>query len=298
MKRWVYTFLVAALACGAAFGSGQSGTFVKEFQGVSVFEMESVSIDATILAKGSALKVEAFEIPSGMRVTLEQSGTTLRLRVETDLIHGLSTSKTRLVITVPLKTECRLNSASGDISAADLSSPITEINTASGDIDCAGIIGALKVGSSSGSVTLEACNFGKVIKTASGDISIRGSEDDAVIETASGEVEIDSCQGSYKINTASGDVSFGSFSGRLAVDTASGSISGSSIKISGDSRIASISGEINLDLENTAKDFSFKAETLSGSVRYFDTSIKGTIITGGGSIPLTLKTVSGSIKVK
>ncbi len=299
MKKMVCAFLVALLVSGIAFGSELTGTFVKKYQGVTRFEMDSLFITAELKGStGSETKVEAFDIPKNIRVTLEKKGETLILRVVKDNWLSIPNIKARFVITLPAKTDCDLGSASGSIAIEGMSGAEMKIRTASGSVQCSGMDVPLNVSTASGSIGVSDSNAGKLLSTASGSVMLENSSGDSVINSASGTIRLENVQGAIKAESLSGSVKVSDFEGRLYLNTASGSISGTSVNLTGESTFETISGSIKLDLENKASDFTTSAKSVSGSINLFTSSGNGTIQTGSGPWKLACKTVSGSINVK
>jgi len=299
MKSTICLFAAAFLSSGAAWAGEIDGSFTREFRGVNRLELDSLFVATTVKgAPGSSLKLEAFDIPKGARVEANQEGGTLRVTVEKSWLVWLPMNRARLVLTIPETASCELASASGSIAASGIDGALVKIRTASGSIDCVDIGSVLEINSASGSVSVKDTRAGTVIKTASGSISLEKAPVDAVLFSRSGSIEILEVDGAIKIDNTSGRVLVKDFSGRLYIRTVSGSIGLEEAELTGESLFQSTSGSIKLELENRREDFRIKATTVSGSVSLFGDKMKGGFEGGSGAYPLTLGTVSGSIRVQ
>ncbi len=299
MNKMVCAFLLALLASGIAFGSDLTGTFVKEFQGVTRFEMDSSFISAELKgSSGSAVKIEAFDLPKSVRVSLDKSGGTLILRVEKEGLLPIPSTSARFVITLPASADCELASASGSIKIEGMNGTKMKIRSASGSVKCLNMSVPLDIDTASGSIGIGDSDTGKLLASASGAITLENSKGDAVITTASGSISLKDIQGAIKAQSASGSIRVSRFTGRLYLDSASGAIFGESVKLSGESTFESISGSIKLNLENRDSDFTISAKTVSGGMAIFDSNARGDFHSGSGAWALSLKTVSGSISVQ
>ncbi|MBU0954890.1 MAG: DUF4097 family beta strand repeat protein [Spirochaetes bacterium] len=300
MKHMPAAALMALLVCGIAFGSGQSGTFVKDFQDVQTLELDSLYIPVQIrTTTGNQLHFEAYNIPDAVEVNFETSGNTLRVVVRKKLLAIIPPNPgSRIEIQLPANVDCILESASGSFDASGLAGQIFRVDTASGSIKCADMTVPLELETSSGSIQVQDSSLGKVLKSVSGSILLEESDGDAVISSVSGTIRVDSVRGAIKASSTSGSIRMEEVEGRLYLTTVSGSIRGEDLLLSGELKAESTSGSIELDVEQSAENFRYSAKTVSGSIRIFDTRASGSLSGGSGSITLTLATISGSIRVQ
>lgn len=160
-----------------------------------------------------------------------------------------------------------LNSISGDIKIIrKLNGENHVIKTTSGDIEVASIKNS-DIKSTSGDILIY---DGELIntKTTSGDIKIISLKNKAELKSTSGEIEVKDMSGIIDAEATSGDIEIKTFN------------------ITGDSKISSKSGDIDILLYNDAI---ISAVTTSG-----DKEIKNSM----GEYNLHLKTTSGDITVK
>lgn len=141
-----------------------------------------------------------------------------------------------------------------------------------------------------------------VIKTTSGDIEITGIKNSDIkstsgniliyegesisSKTTSGDIELISLKNKAELKSTSGEIEVKNMSGSIDVEATSGDIEIKSFNITGDSKISTKSGEIDIYLNNDAI---ISAVTTSG-----DKEIKNSM----GEYSLYLRTTSGDITVK
>ncbi len=174
--------------------------------------------------------------------------------------------------------ELKIFTVSGDININNLEGKKYDINTTSGDttinkLNCEE--GKLK--SISGEIIANSVNTSKFeVETTSGDIEIKNIQGKVEIKTISGEVEIDNIQGSIEGNTTSGDIQINKF------------------LVSSDSRIHTISGEVEVYLDETSN-CTIDTKSISGDVGLPN----GRNVVGTEPYnKLYIETTSGDIKIK
>lgn len=186
-------------------------------------------------------------------------------------------------LSVPSSVECKVFTASGDVSASNIKDKL-RISTASGDVrikDC----NEVRTEVSSGDVTIRDSAGPVEISSASGDIEIEKVNGDVSAQTASGDLSIHDVTGGVSVRTASGDavvenardVKFSGVSGSLKARNISGSMSLSAS--SGDiSAVVSPQGTCDYDISTSSGDvvlkfakmmkggFMLNAQTASGDI--------------------------------
>ena len=119
----------------------------------------------------------------------------------------------------------KIESASGDISVGDLSGDV-RITAASGNVTLGTVGGIVRLQTASGDATVETACGDCHVQTASGDIQIDAVEGDFTARTASGDVVVREAGMSANVKTASGDVQLRQVAtGKVDVTTASGDVS-------------------------------------------------------------------------
>lgn len=150
-------------------------------------------------------------------------------------------------------------------------------------------------------------NFAKDIKvsTVSGNLNIRKlSIENFNFKSISGHLKADSLSAkNLIIETTSGKVNLNGVEGKINADTISGEITAALKSFNNDLSLKTISGEVNLSLPENSE-FKFKLGSVSGKIvnefgskiTFADSSnLEGSV--GEGAFNITIKTISGSIKI-
>ncbi len=157
-----------------------------------------------------------------------------------------------------------------------------DIHTISGDIDV--YVDTLKVNlkTTSGDIKMQNVEYAS-INTTSGNVKLEEAKE-ANINTVSGDVRVSSSE-NIDIKTTSGDITILEVTKRIYLNSTSGDVTVQDFTINSDSKVHTVSGEVNINLRNEAN---ISAETRSG-----DKDIKNT----NGEYKLDIKTTSGDITV-
>lgn len=164
--------------------------------------------------------------------------------------------------------------------------------------------------------------------SVSGPVAIRGTRGPLEARSVSGEIDIDDVQGPTRLRTVSGDLRATAYAGQMEANTVSGdlrfersrikkpdlqSVSGD-VRVegvlvfpsdgSGEGRIKTVSGDVELDLAETTMDVEF--QTLSGDVTVDTPDAKvekrgrreWRVTVGAGGARLKVKTVSGDLSIR
>jgi DUF4097 and DUF4098 domain-containing protein YvlB len=128
-------------------------------------------------------------------------------------------------VTVPLRSSCRIETASGDVRTAGELGTLT-LQTTSGDVTV-GQAEAAQVTCTSGGVRLHRCGDLRV-KSVSGDVHVGTALGDVTCQSVSGDVWVGEVQrGSTEVQTTSGDITVTVVPGlslRLDLSTMSGDV--------------------------------------------------------------------------
>ena len=157
-----------------------------------------------------------------------------------------------------------------------------DIHTISGDIDV--YVDTLKVNlkTTSGDIKMQNVEYAS-INTTSGNVKLEEAKE-ANINTVSGDVRVSSSE-NIDIKTTSGDITILEVTKRIYLNSTSGDVTVQDFTINSDSKVHTVSGEVNINLRNEAN---ISAETRSG-----DKDIKNT----NGEFKLDIKTTSGDVTV-
>lgn len=270
----------------------------KTFKPKETVRIKTVSGDCIVKkGKSSEIKVHlVYTFPKDkFKPVFEEEGNALILKEEFSKegnCKGVSGSST-WTVTVPEKTDIAFSSASGDFSAAGLSSEV-QAKAASGDIHVEGLKGKLEA------------------KVASGDITVKKSGAEVLVKTASGDIKIMDSKGQFKLHCASGDIEASGvvIKGECDFESVSGDVAVTLAKTSEyDLNLNTVSGDVTLDYNgNPVKgyfEFKGKKKHIHSDIPFDneDTSkynpfAKRYFKKGGDSPEVFLKTISGKLEFK
>jgi DUF4097 and DUF4098 domain-containing protein YvlB len=293
------TFLFALmLSILFLYGNAQAEEVNKTFKAKETVEIHTVSGDCVVeKGAGSEIKVRVVYTypPDRFEPIFKEEGNTLILKEE---FHSTGEKqsdkgKSNWFVTVPEKTNIDFASASGDLKLSGLTGTLSA-KAASGDISVMKFKGEFKV------------------KAASGDIEVTDSEIDMKAKVASGDIEMKNVKGAFEVSSASGDVEadgieftasgdFSSASGDVDVKLAKSPANNLSFKTA--------SGDVTLDyngnpvtgyveFKGNVKNFSCPFSFDGGETSEYTPFGTKYFKKGGDSPKITLKSVSGSLKLK
>lgn len=139
----------------------------------------------------------------------------------------------------------------------------------------------------SGDVYIEEAQISSLhLKTTSGDIRVQSAKE-AVVTTTSGDISLNKVE-NLKLTTTSGDAELREVIGSCQIKTTSGDIEIDTLKINRNSKITSVSGDIEIQRNSNSY---VKTETVSGEVRVGNNDRYA-------EAELFIKTTSGDIEVE
>jgi DUF4097 and DUF4098 domain-containing protein YvlB len=268
----------------------------KTFKAKETVKIKTVSGDCIVKkGKSGEIKVHVmYTYPADkFKPIFEEEGNTLILKEDFAKGKGSIKGKSSWTVTVPEKTDIAFKAASGDFSAA-------------------GLKGKMHVKMASGDATLKNINGDLGVELASGDARIKKVNGDVKVSAASGDIEIGDSKGSFKVKCASGDIEASgiALTGESEFKGVSGSVD---VVLAESSRydmgLHTVSGDIVLDYNGNAIKgyFTFKGQkgNIDSAVPFdskdgskYNPFIKAYFKKGGDSPKVSLKTVSGDIKLK
>ncbi len=172
---------------------------------------------------------------------IEQEGNLIRIG------HDERSKRNLIVIyTIEVPVETELRSKSG-----------------SGDLEVRGIRGPVRTVSGSGDVTADQIGEDTEVSTGSGDIKLTDIAGQAQATAGSGDLRLRGVKGEVRVHTGSGDVTIEHASGAVTAGTASGSVDLRSA--SGDIRVRTSSGDVTIEGDPSASSY-WEIHTSSGAV--------------------------------
>jgi DUF4097 and DUF4098 domain-containing protein YvlB len=234
--------------------------------------------------------------------------------------HGfqMPSVEVKLEVLVPAGLAVNVTTASGDVEAGTLASPVA-VHATSGDVHLAAMRGPVDVTAVSGDVSLEEIARAHVrttsgdvtvtgsgaldCATVSGDIDVHGARDSLVFSTQSGDVSADAAPTGVRVRTTSGEIDVSEAGGRVSLVSTSGEVRGRLRAPLRSAELSSTSGEVSVELA-PGMAAQLRASTVSGSIdctlpmtiqRKDRTHLEARI--GPGGPPVSLNTVSGTLTV-
>lgn len=329
MKKLLFILSIAFLS----FGSFAQHQVSKSFNNVSSIDVDGFFCDVTIkVSTGNTVEftgnVTSKEALEDLKIKYSQNGSELKIWLETPKRRSYSASGI-FDLKIPSNTNVTVNTVSGDIIASNLdgksiflesvsggirsTNALSNINvesvsggvlvqgvkgnlmakTVSGSLDITDVAGSLNGSSVSGSVIVRNVNGSTRVSSTSGRLEIADINSRLYANTTSGKITIRDVDGDVECKSVSGGVQLANVVGALNVKTTSGSIKGENVTVTGNTDFDTMSGSINMQLNNANK-LSYNLESFSGSLKAMGSSSKRNLYIEKASIWVKGKTFSGS----
>jgi len=224
------------------------------------------------------------------RIIIQKQGNTVIASVEDrrsgSTQHSSSDVKFTFIVQVPAKASLSLRTISGEIYADGVEGQ-HYIQNHAGDLEIKNLTGEVRVISTAGNILLDNLNGNIFAKTVSGNIMT------------------DQSRGEVRLRTTTGNITTTALSGTLVAATTSGNIQSDFNEVSVGVYLETSTGNIDLQLpklagyEVDARGLSFNFDELTGEEITKDIGFRdATVQIREGGIPVNLKTVAGSIRVR
>ena len=224
------------------------------------------------------------------RIIIQKQGNTVIASVEDRRSGSRQYSsgdvKFTFIVQVPTKASLNLRTISGEINADGVEGQ-HYIQNHAGDLEIKNLTGEVRVISTAGDIRLE---------------NLRGN---IFAKTVSGDIMTDQNRGEVRLRTTTGDITTTALSGTLVAATTSGDIHSEFNEVSVGVYLETSTGNIDLQLpklagyEIDASGLSFNFDELTGGEITKDIGFRNANIQiREGGIPVNLKTVAGSIRVR
>ncbi|PWE01058.1 DUF4097 family beta strand repeat-containing protein [Marinilabilia rubra] len=229
------------------------------------------------------------EAPRGVNLSVNNvSGNVKVDDIESD--HMLLKSVSGDVTVSKAGGDSRFQSVSGNVQASVINGAL-KAKSVSGDLRINNVKGDLSASSTSGNVSARMVEGEAMISSTSGDVMVENLMNSARLKSTSGNIKVDVLRGGLSAKSVSGDIVLNDVTGILSLSTTSGSQRGTKIVLTGDSNFKSVSGDINMDLENAMEALSFFLKSGSGNLSAAGSSAderleieKGEIVVKGSSM--------------
>jgi len=263
MMKKNYILLLFIMFSGMyAFSYGNSEEYDFSYSGITEIEINAGFLNVEVFgSRGSTVSMEALiKDSANFSVEHEKRGPLVRVYLDTSGIFSnfTLTGDQKLIFSLPRDIEYRINTASGSVYCENIDTEKGEIQTASGRV---------------------------TIESSSGELDIASS---------SGSIRISNFEGNIAASSASGRVHLSDTMGEIRIKTASGSIRGENVNLTDDSSFQSVSGSIDVHLQNDFNDLSFNLTSVSGSLHAGGIRGKKELSINRGPLWVKGKTISGS----
>ena len=250
----ILTLCLLGLGLNAMSQSEEVQHKEEEFSGIRSIEIENKSIDVDIRRTEGSSRIIS-KLHEMRELHIQQNGDELSIRVSTKTVFGVGNVHEYIEVLVNDESSISINSGSGDISVEGID--LQEL----------------------------------MVENGSGDLEISRCRGRMTISSSSGDQHYSDVHGSLELKLSSGDLSLQGVTGVRSIETSSGDVDGS-LRLEGDISIRSSSGDVNIDLENSKEELSFRLDVGSGKLRIDDIRSEDSLSIGDG--PITITGVSGS----
>jgi hypothetical protein len=234
---------------------------------------------------------------------IQQSGNDIRIGHidDPELRRNISIS---YELMVPVETQLRAHSGSGNQSVEGISGPL-EIGAGSGDLKISNIGNSVHADTGSGNIQIDRVQGSTRAKAGSGSIRAAAMAGGFEAETGSGHIALEqTAPGSVRADTGSGGMDLRGLRGSLEAKAGSGTIRAEG-NPTGAWSVHTGSGTVQLRFPSDAA-FDLEAHTSSGSISVdHPLTVQGSIghkdirgKVGGGGVPVDVGTGSGNIEIQ
>jgi DUF4097 and DUF4098 domain-containing protein YvlB len=247
----------------AIFAGGTPETEHATYRDIGEVEINAGIFDVELVnGPGAVVTIDVTDIPQGFRVVQRERGGAVAVDIQGRNTWFFRVSGNPTVrVELPSGTNVDVQSASGDVA----------IETIRGTVR---------------------------LRTSSGDIALDDIGGEAFIHSSSGDIRIAQGTGAFVIDTSSGDVRVRRFRGAMNVHTSSGDIDVAALRLTGDSVMASSSGDIEISLDNDLRDVTYVLKSNSGDLQFGTVRGEKHLSGGAGRFQIDASTSSGDISIR
>lgn len=293
--------------------SGGSLTVLSEFGAIEIQTAEQEKVEIVITKESKSKSVAAVEkMLADFELTFEHNGSDVHIRgtFKHDREHWwkqFNLAKIHFLITVPQQYNIDLNTASSDISVANLTGDVG-VRTSGGNLCFRSITGTVWGHTSGGSVEVVDVTGDVQVRTSGGSLRFGAIQGFVSGRTSGGSIKGTNCNGGTDVRTSGGNIWLGGISKNVNARTSGGSIQAAmKTQPQSECNLRTSGGQINFTLiPDIAIDL--EAETRGGRVSTdfaVESVIQGKVpknrlegrINGGGPL-LKLRTSGGNIHLQ
>jgi hypothetical protein len=201
-----------------------------------------------------------------------------------------------------------IGSRSGAVTVSRVGS--LEIRTQQGEIKAKEIKGAFSARSSHGEISVQTVGGPVEVATTHGEVTVQNAAGDVRVNSSSSEINITCAKGRVEAQTASGSIALAGIGGDVDASTASGEIIFKGpIRAEGRYRLKSLSGEVQMAIQENPPGFTATLVTYNGEIEtVFRLKISPPIsggpinrritgVYGDGSAHLALDSFNGAVRI-
>lgn len=239
----------------------QEKTINKTFSNVETIQLSTGSGNITIKkSQGAGVNVSITHSYDGDEFTPVFEENNGKLIMKEKFSEGNHSGNSAWTIAVPDNVSLNLNSGSGDVTIAGVSTDVKS-NLGSGNVSISAVKGEL------------------TFNTGSGDINLNDTQGELAFNTGSGDIRAEGGTGNFRLNAGSGDIDLTGLSGTFDCNTGSGDLDSKNVTIEGPAKFNSGSGDAIVALSGQ---LNHSIDVASGSgdarLRFNGTAIEGQVI--------------------
>ena len=201
-----------------------------------------------------------------------------------------------------------ISGRSGEIRARRLGA--LQVHTISGEILAQDLKGPLTARTTHGEISVDSVQGPVEIATTHGEVTVKNAASDVKVNSASGEIDVRCAKGRVEAITASGSITLVGIGGDVEANTASGEVFfKGAIRANGRYRLKSVSGEVEMAIQDNPPGFTATLVTYNGEVETvfplkvtsplsggsMNRRIAGTY--GDGKAELALDSFNGAVRI-
>lgn len=300
MGKKILLILLLVSAISPLFASGKKENIQFEYDNIDILEVDASFLDVQILYNPEdAVSLET-NLPKdrSFDVLYEKHGNRVRVFVKRSGFQLFSTGIRRgtLTLTVPTEIKLLVESASGNLSIDGLLEGTYLLKSSSGNIKIQDSTGKLATKTVSGNQNIDHFQGEVDLQSTSGNIYANHTKGNLVAISVSGKQNYNDHLGRIKIKSTSGRLSLADITGALDLKTVSGKQSVINLSLKDSSIFSSVSGDIDLEINQSLDSFAFDLRSLSGELSVGNREGKNTLSYGNG-ISILAESTSGDITI-
>ncbi len=294
MKRYLLlATLVICVTMLHARGQREDGGF--SYEGVRVLEIEARTF-AVDIRSGSddfvTMTVEDY--PDDHTVLHTVVGTRVRVWVEQDRWLFPLSHRGRLVFRVPHDTEISVETLTGSVSIAGITTSELQVKTSTGRISLEEIGADVHARSNTGAIGISRSRGRFDVGTTTGSIACSELRGPVTSRSSTGSHSYLDVRGDVDARSTTGRIELNRTEGSVRLRTSTGSQKGIAVTLTGDSSFQASTGSIQMDFTNALDRLQFDLTSTTGSLEVGRERSQRRLFLSGTGIVVTGTTSTGS----